>query len=71
MHDLAKFLTARIADDHHVYAYVAHTFGGEALLDSHLPLLDLTDVSASSTRSGLSHPWRQANSAYTEAVPCP
>ncbi|MFE1150604.1 hypothetical protein ACFW42_26355 [Streptomyces albidoflavus] len=51
MHDLAKFLTARIADDHHAYAYVAHTFGGEALLDSHLPLLDLTEQLANDHRT--------------------
>ncbi|MFF7965510.1 hypothetical protein ACFZC3_09120 [Streptomyces sp. NPDC007903] len=34
-----KFV-ARIMDENHAYAYVAGTLGGEALLDSHLPLLD-------------------------------
>jgi hypothetical protein len=43
MDDLLKFLVARIMDDNHAYAYVADTMGGEALLDSHLPMLDLTE----------------------------
>ncbi|MFE2463145.1 hypothetical protein [Streptomyces sp. NPDC059402] len=29
--------------DIHAYAEVAHRFGGDALLDSHLPMLDLVD----------------------------
>ncbi|NEB02562.1 hypothetical protein [Streptomyces sp. SID13726] len=44
MDDLLKFLRARIEEDNHAYAYVAQTFGGEALLDSHLPMLDLIDM---------------------------
>ncbi|WP_158933388.1 hypothetical protein [Streptomyces sp. KE1] len=35
--DLVTLLATRIADDHHAYASVAPIFGGEALLDSHLP----------------------------------
>jgi len=38
--DLVKFLQARVNEDEHRYAYVAHTFGGDVLLDSHLPMLD-------------------------------
>ncbi|GHA84590.1 hypothetical protein GCM10010305_30440 [Streptomyces termitum] len=38
-----KFLVARIMDDNHAYAYVADTLGGESLLDSHLPMLDLIE----------------------------
>ncbi|TWV38549.1 nuclear transport factor 2 family protein [Streptomyces misionensis] len=40
--DLLEFLVARIMDDNHAYAYVADTMGAKALLDSHLPMLDLT-----------------------------
>ena len=40
MDDLVEFLRARVDEDEHTYAYVAHTFGGEVLLDSHLPMLD-------------------------------
>ncbi|WP_334581246.1 DUF6221 family protein [Streptomyces sp. B21-108] len=46
MDDLITFLQARNMEDNHAYAYVAHTFGGEALLDSHLPMLDLIDMLA-------------------------
>ncbi|MFI1100798.1 DUF6221 family protein [Streptomyces melanogenes] len=46
MDDLLKFLRARIEEDNHAYAYVAQTFGGEALLDSHLPMLDLIEMLA-------------------------
>jgi hypothetical protein len=41
MDDLVRFLVARIMDDNH--AYVADTLGDEALLDSHLAMLDLTE----------------------------
>lgn len=53
MDELVKLLAARIADDHHAYAYayVAHTLGGEALLDSHLPMLDLTEQLADDYRT--------------------
>lgn len=31
-------------EDNHAHAYIAQVFGGEALLDSHLPMLDLIDM---------------------------
>jgi hypothetical protein len=46
MEDLLRFLRARYEADNHAYAEVAHRFGGEALLDSHLPMLDLVDMLA-------------------------
>ncbi|WP_282703645.1 DUF6221 family protein [Streptomyces sp. CC219B] len=46
MDDLIAFLRARNEEDNHAYAYVSDTFGGEALLDSHLPMLDLIDMLA-------------------------
>ena len=42
--DLVKFLHARIEADNHAYAEVAYRFGADALLDSHLPMLDLVDM---------------------------
>lgn len=39
-----KFLHARYEADNHAYAEVAYRFGGAALLDSHLPMLDLVDM---------------------------
>ncbi|MCX4986015.1 DUF6221 family protein [Streptomyces sp. NBC_00572] len=44
MDDLVKFLRDRNMEDNHAYAEVAHRFGGDALLDSHLPMLDLVDM---------------------------
>ncbi|MEV4969826.1 DUF6221 family protein [Streptomyces scopuliridis] len=46
MDDLLEFLRARYEEDNHAYAYVAHTFGSGALLDSHLPMLDLIGMLA-------------------------
>ncbi|MFJ9606147.1 DUF6221 family protein [Kitasatospora sp. NPDC101176] len=46
MDDLLGFVRARNTEDNHAYAYVAQVFGSEALLDSHLPLLDLIDMLA-------------------------
>ncbi|GAA2569565.1 hypothetical protein GCM10010398_69380 [Streptomyces fimbriatus] len=46
MDDLVKFLRDRNTADHHAYVEVAHRFGSDALLDSHLPMLDLVDMSA-------------------------
>ncbi len=46
MIDILEFLRARIEEDNHNYAYVAQTFGAEALLDSHLPMLDLVEMLA-------------------------
>ncbi|KIX77884.1 hypothetical protein SF12_11605 [Streptomyces sp. MBRL 601] len=68
MDDLAKFLVARVADDHHAYAYVAHTLGGEALLDSHLPMLDLTEQLADAHRTMASSDPRSTGLAYALRV---
>ncbi|MFE7674241.1 DUF6221 family protein [Streptomyces albidoflavus] len=68
MDDLEKFLVARIADDHHAYAYVAHTLGGEALLDSQLPLLDLTEQLADDYRTMAPADPRSAGLAYALRV---
>ncbi|MFE5829441.1 DUF6221 family protein [Streptomyces sp. NPDC056488] len=46
MDDLLKFIHARYEADNHAYAEVAHRFGGDAVLDSHLPMLDLIDTLA-------------------------
>ncbi|WP_101383027.1 DUF6221 family protein [Kitasatospora sp. GP30] len=46
MDDLLRFLRARNLEDNHAYAYVARVFGAEAILDSHLPMLDLIDMLA-------------------------
>lgn len=64
MDDLLKFLVARINDDNHAYAYVADTLGSEALLDSHLPMLDLTEQLVNEYRA--MDPWdsRSAGLAY-------
>lgn len=37
---LLRFLHARNEEDNHAYADVGYRFGGDALLDSHLPMLD-------------------------------
>lgn len=44
MDGLLKFLHARYEEDNHAYAEVSHRFGGDALLDSHPPMLDLVDM---------------------------
>ncbi|WNM37351.1 DUF6221 family protein [Micromonospora halotolerans] len=46
MDDLLRFLHARYEADCHAYAEVAHRFGGAALPDSQLPMLDLVDMLA-------------------------
>ncbi|WP_326827145.1 DUF6221 family protein [Streptomyces sp. NBC_01751] len=75
MVDLLKFLRARIEEDHHAYADVAQTFGGEALLDSHLPMLDLIEMlardcnamdPADSRKEGLTHAIRVLAQSYAE-----
>jgi hypothetical protein len=43
MDDLVRFLRRRNEADNHAYAEVSYRFGGEALLDSHLPMLDMID----------------------------
>ncbi|MGW4912833.1 hypothetical protein [Streptomyces sp. NPDC004270] len=75
MDDLLTFLRARIEEDNHAYAYVAQTFGGEALLDSHLPMLDLIDMlardytamdPADPRHAGLTHAIRVLAHSYAE-----
>jgi hypothetical protein len=46
MDELVRFLRERNMADQHAYAYVAQRFGGDALLDSHLPMLDVVDMLA-------------------------
>ncbi|MFD8642648.1 DUF6221 family protein [Streptomyces zaomyceticus] len=46
MDDLLKFIHARYEEDNHAYAEVAYRFGGEAILGSHLPMLDLIEMLA-------------------------
>ncbi|WP_330461036.1 DUF6221 family protein [Streptomyces sp. NBC_00820] len=46
MNDLVKFLRDRNMADNHAYADVACRFGGDAVLDSHLPMLDMVDMLA-------------------------
>ncbi|WP_031071774.1 DUF6221 family protein [Streptomyces sp. NRRL WC-3742] len=46
MNELLAFIRARCTDDNHAYVDVAELFGGRALLDSHLPMLDLVDMLA-------------------------
>jgi hypothetical protein len=41
--ELISYLIRCINEDDHAYACVAHQFGVEALLDSHLPMLDLIE----------------------------
>lgn len=75
MVDLQKFLRERIEEDYHAYADVAHTFGGEALLDSHLPMLDLIEMPArdynamdpaNSRKQGLTYAIRVLAQSYAE-----
>ncbi|MFD8922308.1 DUF6221 family protein [Streptomyces sp. NPDC059569] len=75
MDDLVEFLVARINDDNHAYAYVAGTLGAEALLDSHLPMLDLIEQLANdykamdpsdSRSAGLAYALRVLAQSYTE-----
>ncbi|MGM9380693.1 DUF6221 family protein [Streptomyces antibioticus] len=75
MDDLLKFLVARLNDDNHAYAYVARTMGGEAILDSHLPMLDLIEQLvrdygamdlADSRSAGLAYALRVLAQSYAE-----
>lgn len=68
MDDLLPFLAARIMDDNHAYAYVADTMGDEALLDSHLPMLDLTEQLAHDCRAMDPSNSRSAGLAYALRV---
>ena len=71
MDDLVEFLIARIMDDNHAYAYVV----GEALLNSHLPMLDLVEQLANdykamdpsdSRSAGLAYALRVLGQSYAE-----
>ncbi|MEU8527737.1 MULTISPECIES: DUF6221 family protein [Streptomyces] len=73
MDDLSRFLVARIHEDNHAYAYVSDTIGSEALLDSHLPMLDLIEMLANdyasmdtsdARSSGLAHALRVLAQSY-------
>ncbi|MFJ3799929.1 DUF6221 family protein [Streptomyces sp. NPDC090088] len=68
MDDLVKFLVARINDDDHAYAYVAGTLSGEALLDSHLPMLDLIEQLANNYKAMDPSDSRSAGLAYALRV---
>ncbi|MGW4510338.1 DUF6221 family protein [Streptomyces sp. NPDC004436] len=68
MDDLLKFLVARINDDNHAYAYVAEAMGGEALLDSHLPMLDLIEQLANDYNAMAHSDSRSAGLAYALRV---
>ncbi|MET8982886.1 DUF6221 family protein [Streptomyces sp. NPDC004539] len=72
---LLGFLHARYEEDNHAYAEVAHRFGGDALLDSHLPMLDLVDALAreyegmtagDARRAGVGYALRVLAQAYYE-----
>ncbi|MFD7445690.1 DUF6221 family protein [Streptomyces sp. NPDC059909] len=43
---MLKFIHAQYEADNHAYAEVSYRFGGDALLDSHLPMLDLVNMLA-------------------------
>ncbi|MDI5973438.1 hypothetical protein POF50_029540 [Streptomyces sp. SL13] len=75
MDDLLEFLVARIMDDNHAYAYAAGTLSGEALLDRHLPMLDLIEQLANSYKAmdpldsrpaGLAYALRVLGQSYAE-----
>lgn len=75
MDDLVGFIRARYEEDCHTFAYVADVFGGKALLDSHLPMLDLVchladeyaAMGAADPRSaGLAHALRVLAQSYAE-----
>ncbi|CAL9677410.1 hypothetical protein SUDANB1_08106 [Streptomyces sp. enrichment culture] len=68
MGDLVEFLIARINDDNHAYAYVAGTLGSEALLDSHLPMLDLIEQLANDCKAMNPADARSAGLAYALRV---
>jgi hypothetical protein len=68
MDDLLMFLRARIEEDNHAYAYVAQTFGAEALVDGHLPMLDQIDMLARDYTAMDPADTRQAGLTYTIRV---
>ncbi|GAB2582653.1 hypothetical protein Aab01nite_60170 [Paractinoplanes abujensis] len=71
--ELVAYLRRCTEADNHRYADVAGRFGGEALLDSHLPMLDLIDQPAKDWQAmdladeryvGLTHALRVIVRAY-------
>lgn len=75
MDELLRILHARYEADNHAYAEVAYRFGGDAILDSHLPMLDPVDMLAreyeamdpSDTRlAGLRYALRVLAQSYAE-----
>lgn len=73
--DFVRFLRERNMADNHAYADVAHRFGGDALLDSHLPMLDLVDMlvreyeamePADARREGLAYALKVLAQSYAE-----
>ncbi|QQM38525.1 DUF6221 family protein [Streptomyces liliifuscus] len=68
MDDLVRFLRDRNMADNHAYAEVAHRFGGDALLDSHLPMLDLVDMLAREYEAMAPTDTRHAGLAYALKV---
>ncbi|MEW2131878.1 DUF6221 family protein [Streptomyces sp. NPDC005435] len=75
MSDFIRFLRERNMADGHAYAYVAQLFGGDALLDSHLPMLDLIDMlageyeamdPADARHEGLTYALRVLTQSYAE-----
>ncbi|GIE90321.1 hypothetical protein [Actinoplanes regularis] len=76
-HDLVRYLTRCIETDNHAYAYVLDRFGGEALLDSQLPMLDMVESLARDWQAmdpaderyvGLTHALRVITQAYSRPL---
>ncbi|MFI6155623.1 DUF6221 family protein [Kitasatospora sp. NPDC051170] len=74
MNELLAFIHARYEDDNHAYVDIAELFGGRALLDSHLPMLDLIDMLAADfeamsasdpRRPGLAYALRSLAQSYS------
>jgi hypothetical protein len=77
-HDLVGWLIRCIEKDNHAYAYVSYQFGADALLDSHLPMLDLVESLARDWQAmdpaddryaGLTHALRVIAQAYQDQSP--
>ncbi|BCY11836.1 hypothetical protein [Actinoplanes sp. L3-i22] len=73
--ELIRDMIRRIQEDNHEYAYVANQFGPHALLNSHLPMLDLIESLAAEwlimdpaddRYVGLAHALRVIAQAYAE-----
>ncbi|MFD8380636.1 DUF6221 family protein [Streptomyces sp. NPDC059679] len=64
MEELLQFLASRIDEDR---LHVASTVGNEALLDSHLPLLDAVETLADEYRS-MADPWDGRTHGFTDAL---